>query len=140
METLPDGVGFQVGVDIAEVERIAASLEKFGDRFKRKNFSAEEIAYCDAKREPAMHYAGRWAAKEAFLKAVGIGIMRGIPMSALSIMPPPGRTRPALTVSDEARRFLKERNVVAWDLNITHSKTTAVAAAVAFFENPGTPE
>ena len=133
METLPNGMRFQVGVDIAEVDRIAASLEKFGQRFKERNFSAEEISYCDAKRHPPMHYAGRWAAKEAFLKAVGIGIMRGIPMSDLSIMPPPGRTRPMLTVSEEAGKFLKERKIISWDLNITHSRTTAVAAAVAFF-------
>ncbi len=133
METLPDGLNFQIGVDIAEVDRIASSLEKFGDRFKERNFSAEEIVYCDAKRHPAMHYAGRWAAKEAFLKAVGVGIMRGIPMSAISIMPPPTRTRPVLTVSPEARVVLAERRVVAWDLNITHSRTIAVAAAVAFF-------
>lgn len=133
METLPGGVRFQVGVDLAEVERIGASLKKFGERFKKRNFSAEEIAYCDSKRRPAMHYAGRWAAKEAFLKAVGIGIMRGIPMNVLSILPPPGRTRPVLTVSGAALEVLKERKVIGWDLNITHSRETAMAAAVAFF-------
>lgn len=133
METLPNGLRFQVGIDIAEVDRIAASLKKFGDRFKERNFSAEEIAYCDAKRDSAMHYAGRWAAKEAFLKAIGIGIMRGIPMSDLSIMPPAGRTRPSLAVSNKARSVLADRKVVAWDLNITHSRSIAVAAAVAFF-------
>ena len=119
--------------ELAEVDRIEASLKKFGDRFKQRNFSADEIAYCDAKRQPAVHYAGRWAAKEAFLKAVGIGIKRGIPMSSISIMPPPGRTRPALTVDDRARAALAARRVVAWDLNITHSRATAVAVAVAFF-------
>lgn len=134
METLPDGLRFQVGVDIAEVDRIAASLQKFGDRFKDRNFSAGEIAYCDSRRHPAMHYAGRWAAKEAFLKAVGIGIMRGIPMSALSILPPPGSTRPVLTASDEAKKVLGERKVISWDLNITHTRSIAVAAAVAFFK------
>lgn len=133
METLPNGLRFQVGIDIAEVDRIAASLKKFGDRFKERNFSAEEIAYCDAKHQPEMHYAGRWAAKEAFLKAIGIGIMRGIPMSALSIMPPAGRTRPSLTVAGKAQLVLADRNVVAWDLNITHSRATAIAAAVVFF-------
>lgn len=133
METLPAGFRFQIGVDIAEVDRIAASLEKFGDRFKQRNFSAEEIQYCDGKRIPAMHYAGRWAAKEAFLKAVGVGIMRGIPMSELSIMPPEGRTRPYLTAKESSMAFLKGRKVVAWDVNITHSKSSAVAAAVVFF-------
>ena len=133
METLPNGCKFQVGIDIAEVDRIEGSLQKFGDRFKERNFSAEEIDYCNAKRQPAMHYAGRWAAKEAFLKAVGIGIMRGIPMSELSIMPQTGRTRPVLSVSETARAALAVRKVVAWDLNITHSKAIAIAAAVAFF-------
>lgn len=133
METLPNGPRFQIGVDIAEVDRIAASLEKFGDRFKTRNFSADEITYCDAKRHPPMHYAGRWAAKEAFLKAVGIGIMRGIPMSSLSIMPAAGRTRPVLAVAKAAQSVLNDRKVIAWDLNISHSRSVAVAAAVAFF-------
>lgn len=133
METLPNGPRFQIGVDIAEVDRIAASLEKFGDRFKTRNFSADEITYCDAKRHPPMHYAGRWAAKEAFLKAVGIGIMRGIPMSSLSIMPTAGRTRPVLAAAIAARSVLNARKVIAWDLNISHSRSVAVAAAVAFF-------
>ncbi len=133
METLPNGRRFQIGVDIAEVERIAGSLKKFGDRFKDRNFSADEIAYCDSRRTPAMHYAGRWAAKEAFLKAVGIGIMRGIPMSTLSILPPAGRTRPTLTAVGEAQEFLSQRRVAAWDLNISHSRTIAIAAAVVFF-------
>src|SRR3990167_588293 len=133
METLPNGMRFQVGVDIAEVDRIAASLKKFGDRFKERNVSPAEIAYCDAKRQPEMHYAGRWAAKEAFLKAVGIGIMRGVPMSAMSITAPAGRTRPVLTVTAAAAAVLKARKVTAWDLNITHSRTLAVACAVAFF-------
>lgn len=133
METLPGGTRFQIGVDIAEVDRIESSLKKFGERFKTRNFSPAEIAYCDAKHHPAMHYAGRWAAKEAFLKAVGIGIMRGIPMSDLSIMPPPGRSRPSLTVSEAARAVLTDRKVLVWDLNITHSKLTAIAAAVVFF-------
>lgn len=133
METLHGAVRFQVGVDISEVDRIAKSLKKFGDRFKKRNFSEEEIAYCDPKRHAAMHYAGRWAAKEAFLKAVGIGIMRGIPMNVLSIIPPPGKTRPVLTAAGPALEVLKERKVVAWDLNITHSQKMAVAAAVAFF-------
>ncbi|MBI4178109.1 holo-ACP synthase [bacterium] len=133
METLPDGVRFQIGVDIAEVPRIAGSLKKFGRHFKERNFSEAEIIYCDGKRLPAMHYAGRWAAKEAFLKAVGIGIMRGIPMNTLSIVPPEGRTRPYLTAEGEALKVLKDRKVVSWDLNITHSRTMAVAAAVVFF-------
>jgi holo-[acyl-carrier protein] synthase len=114
METLPARTRFQIGVDLAEVDRIASSLEKFGDKFKERNFRA---------------------AKEAFLKAVGIGIMRGIPMSALSILPPPGRTRPVLEAAAAAREALAERHVVAWDLNITHSRSIAVAAAVVFFSD-----
>ena len=134
METLQGGMKFQVGVDIAEVDRIERSLQKFGDRFKERNFSPEEIRYCDSKKFPAMHYAGRWAAKEAFLKAVGIGIMRGIPMNTLSIVPAPGRTRPVLTPSEKAQPVLKDRRIISWDINITHSRNIAIAAAVVGFQ------
>lgn len=136
-KTLPGGGFFQVGIDLAETERIEQTLTKFGERFKEKHYSRAEIEYCDGKRHPFMHYAGRWAAKEAFLKAVGIGILRGVSMSGLSLIPPPGRTRPLLTVCPEAQAVLDRLTVQSWDINITHSRGTALAVAmVVFREDP----
>lgn len=61
------------GVDIIEVERIERSIERYGDRFLRKHFTAAEIAYCIKKARPAQHFAARFAAKEAVIKAIGEG-------------------------------------------------------------------
>ncbi|MCX6968042.1 MAG: holo-ACP synthase [Verrucomicrobia bacterium] len=62
------------GIDLVENARIAASIEKFGDRFLHRIFTANEIAYCAPKPNPVPHYAARFAAKEAISKAFGCGI------------------------------------------------------------------
>ena len=62
------------GIDLVENARIAASIEKFGDRFLHRIFTASEIAYCAQMRNPVPHYAARFAAKEAVSKAFGTGI------------------------------------------------------------------
>ena len=63
-----------IGIDLVEVPRIRELLEKHGQRFKERTFTAGEIAYCDACAEPALHYAARFAAKEAVAKALGTGL------------------------------------------------------------------
>jgi holo-[acyl-carrier protein] synthase len=62
-----------LGLDAAEIDRIAATLSRYGDRFAARVFTAHEIAYCQRRREPAIHFAGRFAAKEAAMKALGTG-------------------------------------------------------------------
>jgi phosphopantetheinyl transferase (holo-ACP synthase) len=64
----------RVGVDLIEIERIRRALARHGEGFKRRCFTAAEIAYCDAKPNPPQHYAGRFAAKEAVGKALGSGV------------------------------------------------------------------
>lgn len=62
------------GIDLIEVARIRTMLERHGDRFKERTFTAGEIAYCDAQAHPPIHYAARFAAKEAAAKALGTGL------------------------------------------------------------------
>lgn len=62
-----------IGIDIEEIPRITALVEKWGDRFLHKVFTTQEIEYCLAKPKPAQHFAARFAAKEAFAKALGTG-------------------------------------------------------------------
>ena len=54
-----------LGIDVTEIDRIARTLDRYGDRFTRRIFTDGEIAYCTARREPAIHFAGRFASKEA---------------------------------------------------------------------------
>src|SRR6267143_5250200 len=62
-----------LGLDATEIDRIAATIERYGDRFLRRVFTDGEIAYCKRRRVPAIHFAGRFAAKEAGMKALGTG-------------------------------------------------------------------
>lgn len=62
-----------IGVDIIEISRIKASIDRYGDSFVRKLFTENEIRYCSSRAFPTQHYAARFAAKEAFAKAVSTG-------------------------------------------------------------------
>ena len=64
--------GLRVGVDLIEIDRVRRALERHGDGFRARCFTAAERAYCDSKPNPAQHYAGRFAAKEAVGKALGV--------------------------------------------------------------------
>lgn len=62
-----------LGIDVTDIPRIAAMLDRHGDRFVQRVFTDAEIAYCTRRRDPAIHFAGRFAAKEAAMKALGTG-------------------------------------------------------------------
>ena len=67
-----------LGLDATDIARIAASIERYGDRFTHRIFTEREIAYCMRRRLPAIHFAGRFAAKEAAMKALGTGHSQGV--------------------------------------------------------------
>ena len=116
-----------IGMDLCEVDRIRRLLEKDRDRFVRRVFSRRESAYCDARRRPAIHYAARFAAKEAFLKAVGTGWRLGwwqVEVVRSSAGPP------ELSVTGEAADLLKRRGVDRILLTLTHTDSTAAAVVV----------
>ena len=69
---------FGIGTDIVNIKRMDKSLKKFGLKFKNKIFSRNEINYCEKKKNPASFYAKRFAAKEAFSKALGTGIRKEV--------------------------------------------------------------
>jgi holo-[acyl-carrier protein] synthase len=68
---MPEIVG--IGLDSTDIPRIAAAIARFGERFLHRIFTAQEIAYCLRRRKSAVHFAGRFAAKEAAMKALGTG-------------------------------------------------------------------
>ena len=76
---------FGIGTDIVNIKRIKKILKNNGTRFKNKIFSESEINYCEKKRDPAPFYAKRFAAKEAFSKALGTGIRKGINLKNIII-------------------------------------------------------
>jgi holo-[acyl-carrier protein] synthase len=117
------------GVDLIEVERIAHSIERFGERFLRRVYTDHEIAYCSRKRGSAESFAARFAAKEAGAKALGTGISRGVTWNEFQVARTPGG-RPVLELSGRAALMATELGVRAISLSLTHTATLAMATVV----------
>src|SRR5881409_1753048 len=108
-----------LGLDAAEIDRVAATIERFGDRFLQRIFTAGEIAYCQRRREPAVHFAGRFAAKEAAMKALGTGRSRGVLWRDVEVVRRGGPPQLELH-GGAARRFASMGGLTSL-VTITHS-------------------
>ena len=73
---MPNIIG--LGLDATDIDRIAATIERYGERFLHRIFTEGEVAYCMRRRVPSIHFAGRFAAKEAAMKALGTGHSQGV--------------------------------------------------------------
>ena len=129
------GVEGQVGlgVDIVEIERMRRILTRTPS-FARKVFSEAERAYCDAKANPEVHYATRFAAKEAVVKALGTGFSEGIGVRDIEVR----RTtkgRPYVVLTGRAREVAREQGVREMPLSLSFTHTEAVACAMAITED-----
>jgi holo-[acyl-carrier protein] synthase len=114
------------GVDLIEIERIAHSVERFGNRFLRRVYTDSEIAYCRRKRSSAESFAARFAAKEAGAKALGTGISRGVTWTEFEVKREPSG-RPLLALSGRAEALAKELGVKSISLSLTHTREMAMA-------------
>ncbi|HTB62959.1 MAG TPA: holo-ACP synthase [Opitutales bacterium] len=111
-----------VGTDIVEVERIRAALERHGDKFLHRLYTAEEIAYCQKHRDPHPFLAARFAAKEAASKAFGTGIARGFGWKTFSVTH--NEHGAPLAVLDEAgQKLLAERGAKGLLVSLSHTAT-----------------
>lgn len=122
-----------LGVDIVEIDRMAAALSR-RPRMRERLFSAEERAYCDARNRPEIHYALRFAAKEAVLKALGSGFA-GMKFTDVEVVRDAGG-RPEPRLTGRARELADELGVVELHLSLSYTHTTAVASAVAITTSP----
>ena len=121
-----------LGIDLTEVERIQAALERFGDRFLGRVFTQSERRYCAGRRFPAQHLAARFAAKEAAAKALGTGLSRGVGWQEFEVVRVAGQP-PALALSGCALDRADALGVTRISLSLTH--TDRYATAVVIFEN-----
>ena len=120
-----------LGTDLIEIERVQASIDRFGDRFLERLFTPGEIAFClRKKRHAAESFAARFAAKEAGAKALGTGISRGVGWKEIEVRREPGE-RPTLHLSGRAAERAAAMGVRRLQLSLTHSKTVALAVVVA---------
>jgi holo-[acyl-carrier protein] synthase len=117
------------GVDLAEVARIRASIERYGERFTRRVFTEREIAYAERKANKYERYAARFAAKEAGMKAIGTGWSGGITWKDLEVTNLPSG-RPTLSLHGVARDVANRLGVRTIHLSLTHTSAQALAWVV----------
>lgn len=122
-----------LGVDIVEIERMRLALDRH-PRIRERIFSAEERAYCDKRNRPEVHYAMRFAAKEAVLKALGTGFSNGIRFTDVQVLRD-DRGRPLPKLSGRAEELAREACVVELHLSLSFTHTNAVASAVAITDD-----
>lgn len=127
-----------LGTDIAEVPRIQASLDRYGDHFLARVYTPEEIAYCQARpKTAAQSLAARFAAKEACAKALGTGISRGVTWKEMEVVRERGRA-PQLRLHGRAAEIAKTLGIERLSLSLTHTREIALAVVIAEGEDaPG---
>ena len=128
------GAPFRIGVDLIEIDRIREALERHGDGFRDRCFTAEEQAYCESKPNPPQHYAGRFAAKEAVGKALGCGVH--FTWKEIEVR---GRPKPGVYLSGRTARFAEKVGAGAIELSMTHARDLAAAIAVVVEESAPEP-
>ena len=121
-----------LGVDIVEIERMRKILKR-SPAFARKVFSCEECCYCDATAQPEVHYATRFAAKEAVLKALGTGFSEGIGVRDVEVRRT-AKGRPYAVLSGRAKQVAQALGVRELPLSLSFTHTDAVACAMAITE------
>ncbi len=118
-----------LGLDLVEVDRIRALLEKNGDRFKQRVFTEGEISYCDSCADSAIHYAARFAAKEAVAKALGTGFAQGVSWRDVEVHRSE-KGAPSVILHGGAVQVAEGLGIRRWLLSLTHTGASAAASVV----------
>jgi holo-[acyl-carrier protein] synthase len=121
-----------MGIDVAEVGRIREVIESQKDRFLHRVYTGNEIAYCEQFRNKYERYAGRFAAKEAAMKALGTGWRHGVRWVDVEVVRQRGG-RPTISLQGEARKIADALGVKNIAISITHTADQAIAQVI--FEN-----
>lgn len=122
-----------LGVDIVEIERMRIILSR-SPKFASRVFSLQEQIYCDTKSNPAAHYAVRFAAKEAVVKALGTGFSKGIGVRDIEVLRDKNG-RPEVKLTGFALRVAQSQQIVQISLSMSYTKTDAVACALALTQS-----
>jgi holo-[acyl-carrier protein] synthase len=118
-----------IGTDLAEVDRIARSIARFGDRFLNRIYTQAERAYAESKANSAERFAARFAAKEAGMKAIGTGWRRGVTWLDFEVANEPSG-RPTLRLRGVALKVAEELGTRRISLSLTHTSTLAMAVVI----------
>ena len=119
-----------IGTDIVECLRIAQMIERHGESFIGRVYTPHEIGYCSARKAATQHYAGRWAAKESVLKALGTGWSRGVSWRDMEIRND-GDGKPRVALAGGAKEISDSMGINEFLVSISHCRSHATAIAVA---------
>ncbi len=119
-----------IGTDIVECPRIGKMIEQHGELFLRRVYTDREIRHCQSRKHAIEHFAGRWAAKEAILKAMGTGRSRGIAWTHVEVRNDQDG-QPRVLICGVAREVARERGIGEILVSISHCRTYATAYAMA---------
>ncbi|MBS3917568.1 MAG: holo-ACP synthase [Deltaproteobacteria bacterium] len=114
------------GIDIVNIERINGLMERWGDRFLERVYTEREISRCQRMSRPPECFAIRFAAKEAFLKAIGSGLRNGIQWTDIEVENDP-MGKPLLSLHRRAREVLQTHRIEKTFLTLSHDRPFAVA-------------
>ena len=115
-----------IGLDLAEVDRIEAAIAKHGERFLTRVYTEAERRYCESKSNKFERFAGRFAAKEAAMKAIGTGWKRGVAWRDFEVMRAPSG-QPIIVFHGKAAEIANAMKVKKALVTITHSEKSAIA-------------
>jgi holo-[acyl-carrier protein] synthase len=118
-----------MGIDVAEVKRIQAVIESQKERFLRRVYTLDEVAYCEQFKNKYERYAGRFAAKEAAMKALGTGWSRGVRWVDVEVLRQRSG-RPTLALKGEAKNIADALGVKNIAVSITHTSQQAIAQVI----------
>ena len=124
-----------IGIDLVPISRMRGVMERWQDRFLARVFTDAEIAYCRSRKDPAPHFAARFAAKEAGLKALGTGLRLGVSWRELEVRRERGGP-PFLVLSGRTRELALARGAERMLLALSHDGNYAIAQAMLVDERP----
>jgi holo-[acyl-carrier protein] synthase len=118
-----------IGVDLALISRLREVVGRWGERFLRRVFTEEEIAYCRRRRDPIPHFAARFAAKEATLKALGTGLRMGVSWREMEVRRERGEA-PTMVLSGRCQAIALAKGARRVLITLTHDGDYALAQAM----------
>ncbi len=120
---------YGIGIDLIQVRRVEEALGRWGDRFRNRVYTSGEIEYCLRKKNPSPNFAARFAAKEALVKALGIGMRQGVHWKNIEVARGPFG-QPTLKLNGAAGEILKREKITGIFVSLTHDHDYGSAIVV----------
>jgi holo-[acyl-carrier protein] synthase len=117
---------YGIGIDIIKIGRFEDALKRWGNRLNERLFTPQELLICHKKAQPGRHLALRFAAKEAFLKALGIGMFQGVAWKDIEILNDP-LGRPQMKIMGKAKKLCQKKGINEILVSISHEEEYGVA-------------